>query len=374
MNVLVYISRGVSDVDKQYLTALFGLLDTDLNITVTQEMPSWQHNFSLFHIIGCWDAKALYLYSMAVRTHTPVVLSPFGDLNPWRVSNLPRVKRMLMHIPVQRMLRGVGVIHVCGQLESDTLKAINTNANIVRIDNPRISKGIDMTDMAKQFQRMYHKTLNTWPATMLTMADLELVGSLVLAGVDVEMFTLMDLHAETIEALSTSRWRFILMYAAQERVLDLLRKGLEKLQTDTPSTDLSSFEAFNFDPIPEDDTSAEDEEQNAEDEHEEETPDQDNDPTIKNIIDNVRSLHDSLSKDTAHLQLLVNLYASLRLTDYDEQVLVQALIKARLLQFFRRAESVMHHLFKLPEGFMPILPLNDKRAAWLTSKITKVYN
>ena len=81
-----------------------------------------------------------------------------------------------------------------------------------------------------------------------------------------------------------------------------------------------------------------------------------------------------ISKDTAHLQLLVNLYASLRLTDYDEQVLVQALIKARLLQFFRRAESVMHHLFKLPEGFMPILPLNDKRAAWLTSKITKVYN
>ena len=279
-----------------------------------------------------------------------------------------------MHIPVQRMLRGVGVIHVCGQLESDTLKTINTNANIVRIDNPRISKGIDMTDMAKQFQRMYHKTLNTWPATMLTMADLELVGSLVLAGVDFEMFTLMDLHAETIEALSTAHWRFVLMYAAQERVLDLLRKGLEKLQTDTPSTDLSSFEAFNFDPIPEDDTSAEDEEQNAEDEHEEETPDQDNDPTIKNIIDNVRSLHDSLSKDTAHLQLLVNLYASLRLTDYDEQVLVQALIKARQLQFFRRAESVMHHLFKLPEGFMPILPLNDKRAAWLTSKITKVYN
>lgn len=72
MNVLVYISRGVSDVDKQYLTALFGLLDTDLNITVTQEVPSWQHDFSLFHIIGCWDAK-----------HYTCIVWQYGHIRQW---------------------------------------------------------------------------------------------------------------------------------------------------------------------------------------------------------------------------------------------------------------------------------------------------
>ena len=105
------------------------------------------------------------------------------------------------------MLKQVGVVHVCGQLEYDTLKAFNVNTNIVRIDNPRITSGIEMTDMANQFMRMYRKTLNTWPASMLTTAELELVGLLVLAGIDAEMYTLMDLRNETIEALARSYTR-----------------------------------------------------------------------------------------------------------------------------------------------------------------------
>jgi len=374
MNVLVYISKGVSDVDRQYLTTLFALLDTNPDIEITYDAPLWRHNFSLFHIFGCWDAKALRLYNIALRTHTPVVLSPFGELNPWRIHNLLKVKRMLLNIPVQRMLSRVEVVHACGQFESDTLKSLNATANIVRIDNPRISGAIDTADMAAQFVRLYHKTLNTWPATMLTAADLELVGALVLAGIDAEMFAAMDLRLETIDALTTPQWRYVLMYAAQERVLDLVRKGLERLQTETPSTDLSKFETFCFDPIPEDDNLAEGEEQEAEDEQQEETDNPDDNSTVDGIVEIVRTLYDTLPKDTAHLQLLATLYANLRLTDYDEQALVQALNKVKLLPFFRRVESVMHHLFKLPEGFMPILPLDDKQTKSLTNKITKVYN
>ena len=102
MNVLVYISKGVSDVDRQYLTTLFALLETNPDIEITYDAPLWRHDFSLFHIFGCWDAKALRLYNMAFRTHTPVVLSPFGELNPWRIHSLLKVKRMLLNIPVQR--------------------------------------------------------------------------------------------------------------------------------------------------------------------------------------------------------------------------------------------------------------------------------
>ena len=188
------------------------------------------------------------------------------------------------------------------------------------------------------------------------------------------MFAAMDLRLETIDALTTPQWRYVLMYAAQERVLDLVRKGLERLQTETPSTDLSKFETFCFDPIPEDDNLAEGEEQDAEDEQQEETDNPDDNSTVGVIVENVRTLYDALPKDTAHLQLLATLYANLRLTDYDEQALVQALNKVKLLPFFRRVESVMHDLFKLPEGFMPILPLDDKQTKSLTNKITKVYN
>jgi hypothetical protein len=373
MNVLVYISKNVSDADKQYLTTLFGLMQNQLNITIASEAPSWKDSFSLIHLVGCWDAKTLYIYNWAVRTHTAVVLSPLGDLNPWHINNLPTAKRLLLNIPIKRMLKQVGVVHVCGQLEYDTLKTFNVNTNIVRIDNPRITSGIEMTDMANQFMRMYRKTLNTWPASMLTTAELELVGLLVLAGIDAEMFTLMDLRNETIEALATSKWSYVLMYAAQERVLDLLRKGLERLQTTTPSTDLSGFETFNFDPIPEDNNDTEDGEDAEVEEIGEDTSSPDNNAVIKTIVENVLTLYNSLSEDTAHLQLLVNLYASLRLSDYDEEALVQALNKARMLQFFRQAEGVMHNLLKLPEGFMPILPLNDKHTTHLTHKITKVF-
>ncbi len=373
MKVLVYISKGVSDADRQYLTDLFSLINTNLTIVVTNDIPILRHDFSLFHLIGCWDAKTLLLYNLSLRTHTPVVLSPFGELNPWRIRSLSLPKRMVMTMPVKRMLGGVGVLHACGQLESETLKRRTNNANIVRIDNPRISKAVEFSDAANQFLRMYNKTLNTWPSSMLTQADLELTGLLVLAGVDPEMFGIMDLRSDAIEALSTPHWRFILMYAAQERVLDMVRKGLETLKAETPSTDLSGFETFSFDPIPEDSSLENDEQQ---EEADEQTTDDDapnNDPTIGVIVDNVRALYESLPKDTAHLQLLTNLYASLRLNDYDEQMLVKALNAERLLPFFRRAEGVMHRLLKLPEGFMPTPPLEDNRTAWLTTKITKVY-
>lgn len=67
---------------------------------------------------------------------------------------------------------------------------------------------------------------------------------------------------------------------------------------------------------------------------------------------------------------LCNLHTLIKYNDYDEDQLKDILKRMQLYKFSRRMIKILEEFTQLEEGFMPLIPLDDKH----TKQIRNIFN
>ena len=335
----------------------------------------------ILHIHGCWDIHLAIAQLLAARQGCPVIISPHNALSPdtletdfW-TSRLPRI------ILYQFLaIRKAFVLHAATQQETADLKDLGWKKRIafIPLDGLNASDTQAAADVAEQFRILYRKVIDTRLRntisdnerdilfTLIRQAATPAIDAVSAPPVFFDQVEEQEKQRQDLAALSEHTWKNIQIYAIDHRADHLLFEGLKRIQytipvrvTQLPSryTIKQTLQTKSHIPIDTDDTNERD------------------------IITTIAQLHHILCLKEAEetwpspIQLLANLYATLRYTDYDEENIMRQLQKKHLADTAARTMHILAVLFSLSVGFMPLNPINDKKTRQMLCNLNNIsYN
>lgn len=348
MNVIVCIPKELRDdtIVRQFTDILTQQLGD--SCVVAYSLSLHKVRPSLVHILGCGTAESLHFLTKAQNTGVPTLVSPLDSLNDW--NQRPQVFGKGTHtLPFQEeLVKGASAIHVCNQIELETLRRLDWNPNLVLIPNPVITNTLTDKEFADKMSELYQKVLDSNPQMMMDATEQQTVFDLLNISVDDIMLNDKENKAriiDNLDNLSEESWRHISLYAERMFVLEDIRKALRKLNRMDPMPDLSQISHFT---------------NNAQRPARLELPA--NTAPEDGLAQILLQVKSELRHHATPLYHLIDLYQLFRYTDYDEDRLVQLLDKSKSLLMTRRLTWVLHETLKLTEGFMPLTPLEDAKS------------
>ncbi|SEA06016.1 hypothetical protein SAMN04487851_102164 [Prevotella sp. tc2-28] len=359
MRILHYNPYSDSMVN-QYLNMLcesMGLECINEIVTEPADVLKRLHSihYDILHLYGCWHNSSYKIVSLAFKHNTRLVISPYGQLEPWVVENhywkekLP--KRLLYQ---QRIVEKAYAVIVHGKMEEDFIKKQGWNKRVIVVKNALITQSITKEEMTRQVLQVYRKVMssNQWELMDAEMRD-ELCQIIKLGITGDERW----LEGERPDVPDTlEKWRITLCYAHQEQIEDTMLKAFSILNFNVPDINVQQVDYF----IPDGYV----------------TP-----HSIESVIGvSFASENDRLLATFRHLRKLVTrhqlsimhlieLDEELRNHSYEEAALCEELKDLRLYKFVARIMGVMEQKTGLTEGMMPMPPLNDRFTRQINKQI-----
>ena len=292
----------------------------------------------IVHVHGCWRysivKQALRLYREGAR----IVLSPHGELEPWIVAERRLTEKMCKTLLWQRRLvekSYVQIVH--GPMEEKALKELNWNPRIEIIRNAVITNSITPESMLKQTNDVYRKVLDSNTIELMADESRLLLSLLLKAGITKAPQWVTD----TIPTIPDSEWRKLLIYAHYEQVLATVDRGISVLSLHPPYPDLNSIKSY--------------------------LPTSYAMPKVESI--DVIGIVSEMHHGPLTLRQFVELDRALRQDDINDEDLSDRLMDKGLYSYFQRLLQILREQTGLDEGFLPVLPINDKRTARLRRQL-----
>ena len=290
------------------------------------------------HCHGCWNREvASRAQSYGVR----MVLSPHGQLQPWVTEQEPMARTRTWQ---RRLAERCYVLVAHGVMEADTLKSMGWNPRIETVRNPIVTATISEEEACRQLGVIYQKVMDSDVRQLMSAETLDMLSCLLKAGITGDRRWLRD--AGTADTLLNNSekadWRQIQIYAHQEHVAEIVKRGIEVTGVDVPATDATSIDSYlpaDYDAHPQ---------------------------TLTDAVAIVGALHQRPT-----IRLLCDLHKALHRDDVNDARLADVLRQKRLMKFGRRLMAVMAELTQLDEGFMPFEPLNDKQTNEIKTAIAE---
>ncbi|MBM6993264.1 MAG: hypothetical protein I3J02_08375 [Prevotella sp.] len=379
LKVLLFISPKVDaqPVNHELTTSLALTLkdeaDVDLRTSWNGMDADALRSYHIIHIFGCWNLPSAHLMTKAHRLHIPTVYSPLGGLQPWII----RKHRSSYDYTLQRqVIQKASAIHVCSNLESEKFARLGWNPRSILIKNPILTSLITFEEMGKAMLRLYRKVLDTQARLLLDEHSRQAIGHLLELGVDKDvLFDHQHCQAmkENLALLTDADWRRVMIYAADEHIVTILRKGLERIQFVAPEVVIEQIDRF-----PELQQYAEGDLKSNELCYQHPSTMARLDANLKELEVNERklciellNLKHEITRHQAPLLHLANIYSTIRFLDMDEDRIKEIAREMGLADFAERLMAVLRDVMRLSEGFMPFHLKDDKGYKELSQNITK---
>ncbi len=343
---------------KQYVTTLVEYMDrqaenfavNDINQALTLLQGS---QFDILHIHGCWRYSQLAVVKEAFRHGVRLVYSPHGQLEPWIIKENYWKEKLPKKIYYQkRLIQQSYSVIIQGRMEQDCMERLGWNPRMVIIRNSLITHSITPAEMARQLYAQYGKVMDSNPLQLMPEDTRSALRTILMAGITGDIrWTAGETPVSQLSALS---WRLLLLYVHQEHIDDIFQRGVRLLRLDMPDIDVRQAVYY--------------------------LPDGYHDTvSIESLIGNSFTSENErllatfrcLRKLIFHRQIairhLVELDRELRQHPCQEGALTEQLTIHKLLKTARRLMQLMNDYTGLTEGFMPVLPLNDR----ITNRIRK---
>jgi hypothetical protein len=317
--------------------------------------------------------STIRLQKQAHRLHIPTVFSPLGGLQPWVMRHH---KGSFLLSSQREAVQLASAVHLCGKLESDLFEPLKWNRRRALIKNAIVTSLISFDEMAAQLLQLYQKVLDTQARLLLSPESQQAIGHLLELGVNDQVLLEED-HCKELKALlaalGPADWRRIWLYADEECIGELLVRALDRIQFRAPECSIADIERFatanRYDgmPIECDKLTYKSltvrgkmaECLGADDVNE------------RRCIIALLNLRHGMAEHTAPLLHLADVYSMLRFSDMDEDKLKDSVKALGIERFAERLMTVMQHVMRLSEGFMPFAPRDDRDAAQMEQTITK---
>ncbi len=310
-------------------------------------------HFDILHVHGCWQRSAAQLWQIVRKKGTRLVVSPYGQLEPWVVrDNYWKDKMPKKYLFQRHLIRSAYAVVIQGRMEEECMHQLGWNNRLVIIRNPLITHSTTAANAAQQTYHTYRCVMDSNPLALMTKDTRHTLRNIIKAGITGDR---RWVQSDILAMESDEQWRTVLNYARQEHVDDIVSRGIRVLEYKCPDINITT-QCF----VP--------------DGYERESTIQEaigmQYPTENDrLIATFRFLRKVGLRHQLCISHLVELDKELREHDSEESLLVDMLKEARLYKTAQRMMQLMSTYTALDEGMMPLPPLNDRITRQLAMQI-----
>ena len=328
------------------------------NVIITEEAVAKEKlksiHFDILHIHGCWRNSSAKIIKTAVKKGSRMVLSPYGQLEPWIMDERYWKEKLPKKILFQRyIVEAAYAIIIQGRMEEECMRKLGWNNRTVIIRNPIITHSITPSVMARKIFSIYRKVLDSNTIELMTEHTLRTLRCFIKAGITRDARWVTE---ELSEISNTEQWRYLLIYAHAEHISQIVQRGITILDYQAPDIDTEKISCYL--PI-----------------HYERQK------SIQEIIGlqfatenerllaTLKQIRKLIQKKQLTIAHLCELDRELREHDVEEDHLCETLKETNLYKTGCRMMQLMKEWTGFDEGFMPLPPLDDRITRRISQQI-----
>ena len=246
MRILHYICKNDSMVTS-YVTILVDSMGLEAeNIIVDDETSAKEKlqtiHFDILHIHGCWYYSAYRILKIAVKKGARIVLTPYGQLEPWIVKENYWKEKLPKNMLFQKeIIKRAYAVIIQGKMEEECIKELGWNHRLEIIRNPIITHSITPSEMAYKTYCVYRKVLDSHTIELMREQTLHLLRCFIKAGITGDNRWITD---DLYEMKDPEQWRYILIYAHYENIIGIVLRGAHLLNYQVPNIDIHKISCY----------------------------------------------------------------------------------------------------------------------------------
>ena len=358
MRILHYIPKGDSMIT-DYVNMLVSSMGLEAeNIIVDAEPIAKEKlqsiHIDILHIHGCWRYSAYRTLKLATRKGVRVVLSPYGQLEPWIINEDYWKDTLPKKLFYQKaIVEHAYAIIIQGKMEEECIKKLGWNSRMEIIRNPIITQSITSSGMAYKTYCVYRKVLDSHTIELMKEQTRQLLRCFIKAGITGDAQWITD---DLCEINDPEQWRYIVIYAYYEHISNIVLRGIHLLNYEIPDTDIQKISCY----LP--------------------TPDEKT-QSIQDVIglqyasenDRLIATFKQVRKLILRHQLTIShlceIDRELREHDVEEDHLYETLKETKLYKTACRTMQLLDDYTGFDEGYMPVPPLDDRMTRRIKQQI-----
>jgi len=283
----------------------------------------------IIHVHGCWHSLSKLTTTANLRRR--IIITPHGGLQPWVLS-----EHKTQHLLERRLVNKAYALVAMGLQESQELQKLGWNPHIEIIANPLVTKTITRDQILSQHMQLYQKVMDSYVLELMNTESRQMLRALLKAGITGDRRWVSDLPTPQ------PQWRLLLLYAWQEKVSELVNKGIHILGLKPPVIDVSKIDCY----LPKETVEM---------------------STISDLSMPLQLIQSFISLPT--LRTLTDIDFALRQPQLNISMLLKGLEEKELSHHVGCIMQLLAEKTAFDEGFMLVPPVNDKQTQALRQKL-----
>ncbi len=333
----------------------------------------------ILHIHGCTGHTELKVLNAAEDRHIPIIVSPSGNLAAITLNERSPLKQLTSDASrARKMLNEADAIHVTGGMEKETVEKLqiipgkennDISRKMVVIKNSVLTNSITDEDMRADFASLYRKIIDRRAYDVMLPETKQLELLLLRTGVNGMYCNRNSSDDELVKSVTAEEMNKIFIHAETEDIRDFIDAGCVKYGiTFCPDRKLCRERAG----LPDDmkRISLSDNIEKIKSKNYKILRDFENYKVEQELYCFIACAQDMLEKHTLTLRHLAELNDILINTEYREDIVDKLFRDSKIYDFAARLMQAAHEYVALPEGFMPVTPINDKKTIEILTFLT----
>jgi hypothetical protein len=370
MRILHYLSElKADDLTTSYVSLLVSATKESAEVGVLTQKERADKRLKEFspdilHIHACWNREAASVAATAREQGVAVVISPHGGLMPYTMRHEQPTEKLLKRITFQKtMLEAAEGVLATSREEGESLRKLGWQDRIGIVPSAILDSTITATEMAAAILKFYTKVIDTRYRRLMTSSEREAVCSLLRIGTapDTDNAPIAGDRMRTLRTLNAAQWQRVMLLCHDEDIRHLADKATAHLLLHVPNINIAEIDRF---PTPLKKARGPLATDHLLDQNKERSQQlarlTAKEPLLRRIFTAIENIQYHHRHNELSLHHLADMFALLRYEDYDEDRFDYI---ARTMSSYKQAGRVLQVLatyFNLEEGFMPIMPCNDK--------------
>lgn len=379
MKILHYFDKpAAQDLTSDSISQLVSAEGKTENVRTVSGSDNFLHTLDeykpdIIHFHACWQKRAFKLCKAAITKEYPIVLSTHWGLNSHARYTEQHIEKLLKAICYQyKFVKSVDALILDDAKEREAILKLEWKTRIDVIPSSLLDSSISADVEAEQMIAFYRKVLATRYQYGMSPFERELIPSIMHVGLS-QTDTRNLLPSNQLIALrevNPEQWKRLFLYAEDEGIRDIFNHCIQQLQLNAPLIDTALIDRYpllkakNIQDLLLDDKAKKIKKEKLSDKADNLSA------VMQDIIASIYMAKLYFRKGTLSMHHIGELYQIIKYNDYDEEKLKQILKHLKLHRFARRLIQILKEYVQLEEGFIPILPLDDKG----TQRIRKMFD
>lgn len=359
--IILHFHTGTDSMTTQYVNMLADVMKEYAEVYAASTIIPFRkllhkHHPDIVHLHGCWSVQIAMAAHAAVQNGSRIVLTPHGQLEQWIIKQNYWKEKLPKTLAYQRRIvsRAYAVIAM-GRMEENNLKRMKWNTRIETVRNPLITESITEAETGELIHAVYRKVTDTNVLQLMDNTTAGAIRPLIKAGLTGNHLWLSDTEYNIFRNPEDISWHKIMVYAAQENILETIRRGISVLGISVPDFTPETVPHYlpdNF--VPSSPIS-----------------DIEGNDANKRLVAIIGKAKKFVSSGRLTIYNMVELTSTLLQNNIDDGKLKELLSDKNLLKFAGRLMKTAADMTGLDEGFMPVEAIDDRKTNKIKSTINK---